>query len=180
MDFRKSLEEELLETIHTANMNKKLGVEDHSGFTSMGLKVFRLRGGVSQGSDCDSDGVPGFMQGGFGNDYEEMELIRNRREVEDFQVLEAGEANNREKYVQDNVSTGDVQESSLLGGIPVEKSPEGCIDHDKVVVEDYVTSDDEEVQHVSDMEALEKETLHRFLKRAYETNRRERNALFSL
>lgn len=102
--------------IHVANVNKESGVDEKSGFeiidrklgvTSMGRKVMRvrgggsegenvsdelghevlrLRGGVSQGSDCDSDGVPGYMQGEYGDD-DRMELLRARREVEDFPVL---------------------------------------------------------------------------------------------
>lgn len=61
-------------------------LEEKHGFVK-GHKVLRLRGGlVSQGSDCDSDGLPGYMQGGC-DENDEMELIVARREVEDFPVL---------------------------------------------------------------------------------------------
>lgn len=45
---------------------------------------------VSQESACDSDGVPGFMQDV--SDPDSLELLRARREVEDFPILVANEA----------------------------------------------------------------------------------------
>ncbi|MDV3191290.1 MAG: hypothetical protein Q8832_02525, partial [Candidatus Phytoplasma australasiaticum] len=42
-------------------------------------------GMVSQGSDCDSDGVPDFMQDL--SEEDGLGLINARREVEDFSVL---------------------------------------------------------------------------------------------
>lgn len=59
---RKLKSAELALKIHEANVNHESGIEDNSGFavvdrqigvTTLGRKVLRLRGGASQGSDCD-------------------------------------------------------------------------------------------------------------------------------
>lgn len=43
-----------------------------------------FRGGmVSQGSDCDSDGLLRFTQGGYEDNEDAMEMIQARREVDD-------------------------------------------------------------------------------------------------
>ncbi|KAK1360677.1 hypothetical protein POM88_045151 [Heracleum sosnowskyi] len=108
---------------------------------------------VSQGSQCDSDFVPAFMQDDVEDD-DAMSLIKLRREVEDFPIL-----------VAPSLST--VPSSS--GGIPVEE----------VVVEDY-SSEEDGVQLMTDRDAIERDTVHRVAKAAFETNRNEREELFAL
>ncbi|KAL8100448.1 hypothetical protein AgCh_032637 [Apium graveolens] len=64
-------------------MDKKSDLED----VNNGHKVLRLRGGmVSQGSECDSNCVPGYMQE---VNEDDMEEICACREVEDFPILVA-------------------------------------------------------------------------------------------
>lgn len=157
-------------------------------------EILRLRGGVSQGSDCDSNGVPGYMQ-----DYcedDDMDLIRARREVEDFPILIAGggipvkEGSNIHGLNIDEegilsprsakVWLEEQEKLKLKNGVEaVLQSASGGIPLEKVTVEDYVSSD-EETCKVTDLEALERNTLHRATKMAFASNKLEREELFSL
>lgn len=178
--------------------------QDTHTFSCRGHQVFRLRGGVSQGSDCDSDGLPGYMQGGYGNDVEEMELIRNRREVEDFPVLVASggdvevlqeedmglgaeSGNNELEKVFDNgilsprsaklwVQQQELKQQELKKqGIKVVHSSSGGI-----LLEDVCNSSDEDANGlVSDREAMEGMTVNRASKAAFAINKFDREELFS-
>lgn len=187
-----------------ANINCENGVDDKSGFTvidrklgvtSFGRKVLRLRGAASQGSDCDSDGLPGYMQGGCEDD-DDMELILARREVEDFSLLvpeggkkEALSAEN--EGIEGNLFSRDeegiltprsakrwvaMKENQVLAesnAAGVVQSSSGGIPLEKVVVEDYVSSDDEGFQETA-QEAMENLTVSRAAKSAFAENKRKK------
>lgn len=123
------------------------------------VEQLRLRGGmVSQGSDYDFYGVPGYMNDFLGEDV--IEEIRTRKEVEDFPILVAADSHPLSKENDDFqvdeagilsprsatrwVAGGSlVEPGSLKGGIPIES----------VVVEDYVSLDDD-MGHETAIEAL--------------------------
>lgn len=157
--------------------------------------VLRLRGGASQGSDCDSDGVPGYMQGNWNED-DDMMLIRARREVEDYPILTAVGSKDddfsrndeglltprsavlwvqeQEKKLRDSGVHTSVLPSvavSASGGIPVEVDKSNF-----VTVEDYISSEDEAI-HVTDQEALERISVHKATKAAFAINSQEREEL---
>lgn len=98
---------------------------------------------VSQGSYCDEDGVPGYMQDF--SDEDSIGKIKSRREVEDFPVP--------------------IPSSS--GGIGIDK-------------QDLVSSEDEGCGFEDDRAALERETVNRVAKAAFDINRDERLELIDL
>lgn len=175
--------------------------------------VLRLRGGVSQGSDCDSDGVPCYMQ-----DYcddVDMELIQARREVEDFPILIVGggrkeeeSSNNQDLNVDEegNLSPRSAKrwlamnenqtDVSKLKGVSLSskealifkngggteaviQSSSGGIPVQEVTVEECESSDEESFK-VSDLEAMERSTVHRATKMAYAVNKQDREDLSDL
>lgn len=204
---------ELALKIHEANINCENGV-DKSGFrvldnnlgiTSMGRKVLRLRGGASQGSDCDSDGVPGYMQGGY-DDGDDMDLVYARREVEDFPLLVVNGGEDKDFYEAEDAGTiskkvdpelhmdenGVLSPNSAKIWVESEKkvreakgvftqpsSLVGGIPVETVTVEDYVSSD-EEVPHETALEAMEHQAVNRAAKFAFSVNKQERDELFQL
>lgn len=110
---------------------------------------------VSQGSFCDSDGVPGYMQDLLGEDT--FDDAVSKREVEDYPILVAAP------------TTGEflgLQSSS--GGIPVEKEVE------------VVLSEDEDTPFEDDRAAIERDTVNRVAKMAFEENKAERAELIAL
>lgn len=175
---------ELALRIFDANVNLESGIDDKSGFsvidrrlgiTSFGRKVLRLRGGASQGSDCDSDGLPGYMQ----NDYEgdDMEMIQARREVEDFPMLVPGAVDGVEGVLSPQPNKGRVDDKEKSSGVRVMQSSSGGI-----VVEDCTgcSSDEEHNSFVTDRDMLERMTVNRAVKAAYAVNKGERDELYDL
>lgn len=194
--------------IHEANVNKGFKIIESTSDLAEGAvvknttEVLRLRGGVSQGSDCDSDGVPGYMQGDW-NDDDVMKIIRTRREVEDYPILTAM-GNNEDGFSRDNeglltprsakmwVEKQELKKHEVKGGIKtttvidgtttcsrVQPSSSGGIPVESVMVEDYVSSD-EEMENETAMEALERTTVNRAARAAFAVNKHESEELINL
>ncbi|XP_074364599.1 uncharacterized protein LOC141705599 [Apium graveolens] len=149
--------------------------------------VLRLRGGMtSQGSDCDSDGVPGYMQDVCEDDG--LELIQAQREAEDFPVLvlsgglckvleseadlhfdEEGILSPRSasKWAENQDNTAGIQSGfeSSLGGIRLEKET-------KKVAKEWDSFDDD-FQYISDRDRLEHITVSKASKAAFVVRKHE-------
>lgn len=109
-----------------------------------------------------------------------MKVIQQRSEVEDFQVLVP--RGGLKHSVNPSVSEEDVgslntiftnkitNPSSLLGGIPVEV----------VIAEEYESSDEDEVRHETDMEAMERITVSRATKATFSENKCAREELIAI
>lgn len=215
---------ELALKIHEENVKRESGVGDNSeafvldrnlGITSIGRRVVRLRGGApvekditnfvrlkggaSQGSDCDSDGLPSYMQNDY--DVDDMEIIRARREVEDFPLLVPGgdtisgkegkaSVNFDVQMVEDE--NGDVNPRSASPGVKdstkpnreaqVLRSSSGGIPFEKVMIQDDDSLDEgEDGSHrISDFEAMERMAVHKASKAAFAVSKSERDELFVL
>lgn len=118
---------------------------------------------VSQGSHCDSDGVPGFMQENC-PDEEVFSEVLARREVEDFSVLVAPSEMGASKVIP-----------SSSGGIPIVG----------VTVEDLGTDSENDNRHASDdnrqasdFEVIEQQTVNRAVKAAFADNKNDREELY--
>lgn len=137
---------------------------------------------VSQGSFCDSDYVPDCMPDAC-EDEDAMSLIKLRREVDDFPILISSTTlEEKESYEDINgfsspefgvgiydktVPEHTVPSSS--GGIPLQEG----------MVEDCST-DEEGGYFVSDRDAIERDSIHRVAKAAFETNKNDREELIRL
>ncbi|KAK1397098.1 hypothetical protein POM88_006961 [Heracleum sosnowskyi] len=137
---------------------------------------------VSQGSQCDSDFVPAFMQDNVEDD-DAMSLIKLRREVEDFPILVAPSLRKDKEIVEDlgGYSSPDngVGVYAKRVSFPTVPSSSGGIPLEEVVVEDY-SSEEDGVQHMTDRDAIERDTVHRVAKAAFEANKNDREELFRL
>ncbi|KAK1401526.1 hypothetical protein POM88_001131 [Heracleum sosnowskyi] len=118
---------------------------------------------VSQGSFCDSDFVPDFLADTVDDDA--MSMIKLRREVEDFPLLVSPPVEGVGGYAKQD--TGFTVPSSS-GGIPIHEG----------VVEDC--SSDDEGHFLTDRDAIERDTIHRVAKAAFETNINDREELIRL
>lgn len=159
---------------------------------------------VSQGSDCNSDGVPGYMQD---SSVDVLEEVRLRREVEDFPIPVAGgiEGSVNSIPAKQEAKPGLEDVYPAIEGFPsprsalrwveeeenrrkgsckvstsgtVPSSLVGGIPIESVLVEDSVSSDEETGQE-TDMEALERLTLSRATKAAFAVNKVEREELLA-
>lgn len=148
--------------------------------------ILRLRGGVSQGSYCDSDGLPAYMEGGYEED-DGMEIIQARREVEDFPVLVAGGSSPNVYHDIHEDSDGILSPESAKrwvdeqelkkNGVGVMQSSSGGILVEDVEVSN--SSEEDENVIVSDRDALERFTVHRASKAAFAINKNEREELLA-
>lgn len=167
------------------------------------VEVFRLRGGMaSQGSNCDSDGVPDYMRDFYGED--DTDILLARREVEDFPILVSSDLNDgkvpkEDEFPKDeNVTLNRDDEGNLTprsakrwveeyskqtSTVNLEagviQSSSGGIPVERVEVEDYVSSDDE-VMHDTAQAAMERLTVSRAAKLAFAENKRDREELFKI
>ncbi|KAK1397097.1 hypothetical protein POM88_006960 [Heracleum sosnowskyi] len=116
-------------------------------------------------------------------DDDAMSLIKLRREVEDFPILVAPSLCKDKEIVEDlgGYSSPDngVGVYAKRVSFPTVPSSSGGIPLEEVVVEDY-SSEEDGVQHMTDRDAIERDTVHRVAKAAFEANKNDREELFRL
>lgn len=116
---------------------------------------------VSQGCNCDSDGVPGFMQDC--TEVDSLEAIKARREVEDFPILVGSGAD--EQFSEKT-------KASSSGGIRVACEEIQEVQEDPLEEEDVMVEDNRD--------AIERETVNRATKMAFAMNKNERHELIAI